>query len=325
MKQTIATLSKSVFLLVLLFANTAFSQDYSRVDNLVKAYPKSFSGPQKLADEINSDFSSETDKVRAAFTWIALNIHYDLKAYKSGGSMIAYSYSSEADRLAKEKQFRIQYAEKTLRSKKGVCQDYSALFHTVCEAIGVKCIAIIGTSKAHPSHIGKLPKANDHEWNAVKIGDKWKLVDVTWASGSVDMQTGKFANDFNDGYFFTEPEVFFLNHFPEDKRLLMIDKTAQDFAELPLYYGPYIDSDYEFASPEKGIISASAASVPFQIIDFPGGKISYAFTSEGRIRDIQPGKSGNATVFEIPITARNRGFLTIYVNNQAVASYKIGK
>ncbi len=320
-----ATLSKSVFLVLLLMASTVFSQDYSRIDNLVKTYPKSFSGPQKLADKINSDFTSETDKVRAAFTWIAMNIRYDLKAYKSGGSMIAYSYSSEADRLAKEKQFRTEYAEKTLRSKKGVCQDYSALFHTVCDAIGVKCIDIIGTSKAHPSHIGKLPKGNDHEWNAVKIGDKWKLIDVTWASGSVDMQTGKFVTDFNDGYFFTEPEVFFLNHFPEDKRLLMIDKTAQQFAELPLYYGPYINSDYEFASPEKGIVPASASSIPFEVIDFPGRKLSYAFTSEGRIRDIQPRKEGNATVFEIPITARNRGFLTVYVDNQAVASYKIGK
>jgi len=322
MKKNIQTL-----LLLLLFATaTAFSQDYSKVDDLVKTYPKSFSNPKKLAEKINTDFTTETDKVRAAYTWIAFNIRYDLNAYKSGSNMIAYSYSSEADRLAKEQKYRVEYAEKTLRSKKGVCQDYAALFHIVCDEIGVKCIDILGTSKAHPAQIGKLPKASDHEWNAVKIGNAWKLIDVTWASGSVDTQTGKFQNDFNGGYFFTEPEVFFLNHYPDDKRLLMIDKTDQDFAALPLYYGPYIKSNYEFASPAYGIISIAKTSIiPFQIIDFPGGKISYVFTNEGRVRDIQPIKKGNATEFEIALNARSRGYLTIYVDNQAVVSYKIEK
>ena len=316
-----------ILLLLLLFVSaTAFSQKYSNVDNQVKTWPKSFSSPQKLADKINADFKTEEDKVRAIFTWIALNIKYDLKAYANGTNTIAYSYSGEADRLAKEQKFRLEYAEKTLRSKKGVCQDYSALFHTVCDLTGIKCIAIIGTSKAHPSHIGKFPKADDHEWNAVKIGNEWKLVDVTWASGSVSMETGKFQSEFNDGYFFTNPEVFFLNHFPKDERLLMVSKTAQDFAELPLYYGPYVKADYEFASPEKGLISASVSNVAFQIIDLPqGSRISYVFTNEGKIRDVQPRQSGNTTEFAIPLSARSRGYLTIYINNAAIASYKIEK
>ncbi|MFT3793155.1 transglutaminase domain-containing protein [Flavobacterium sp.] len=323
MKKTIATQSKALCLLLLLFGNTLFAQDYSKVDNLVKTYPKSFSNPNKLAEKINADFKTDEEKVRAAFTWIALHVNYDLKAYQSGGNMIAYTYSGEADRLAKEKQYRLEYAEKTLRTKKGVCQDYSALFHVVCDAIGVKCIDIIGTSKAHPSHIGKLPKANDHEWNAVKIDDQWKFIDVTWASGSVDLQTGKFKSEFNDGYFFTEPEVFFLNHFPQDKRLLMIQKSEQQFAELPLFYGAYIKAGYEIATPEKGIISASTAPILFQVIDFPGGDLSYDFSSEGIFHEIQSIQKGNATEFSIPMTSRSRGFLTVYVNQQAVVTYKI--
>ena len=323
MIKTIATHSNKLYLLLLLIATTAFSQDYSKVDNTVKTYPRSFSSPKKLAERINTDFTSETDKVRAAFTWIATNIKYDLKAYKSGGSMIAYSYSSEADRVAKEQLYRQKTADKTLRSQKGVCQDYASLFHIVCDFMSVKCIDIVGTSKAHPANIGKLPKASDHEWNAVKIGNQWKLIDVTWASGSVDTQTGKFTQDFNDGYFFTEPEVFFLNHFPDDKRLLMVAKTEQEFAELPLYYGAYIQAGYEFASPEKGLLSAAASSIPFKIIDFPGGKISYVFTNEGKVREILPKQQGNTTEFDIPMNTRSRGFLTIYVNNQAVATYKI--
>lgn len=320
MKKNLQTL-----LLLLFFAASAFAQDYSRVDNLVRAYPKSFGSPQKLADQINADFTTETDKVRAAFTWIALNIRYDLKAYQDGTNTVAYSYSSEADRLAKEQEFRIRYANKTMSTKRGVCQDYASLFHIVCDAIGVKCIDILGTSKAHPAQIGKLPKALDHQWNAVKIGNEWKLIDVTWASGSVDMQTGKFKQEFNDGYFFTAPEVLFLNHYPDDKRLLMIDKSPQDFADLPLYYGNYVKANYEIASPEEGIVSAASGNVPFKIIDFDGGKIAYVFTNEGKVRDIEPRKSGNVTAFDIPLTTRSRGYLTIYVNQEAVVTYKIDR
>ena len=324
MIKKISTYTTSLCLLFFFAATTVFSQDYAKVDQLVKSYPKSFSSPKKLAERINADFTTETDKARAAFVWIAHNIQYDLKAYKDGTNTIAYSYSGEADRLAKEQKYRLEYAQKTLRSKKGVCQDYSALFHTVCDEIGLKCIDIIGTSKAHPTQIGKLPKTSDHEWNAVKIGDSWKLIDVTWASGSVDTKTGKFVSDFNGGYFFTEPEVFFLNHFPDDKRLMMLNKTDQDFAVLPLYYGPYIESKYEFTSPAYGIISLSKTSVvPFQIVNFPDGKITYVFTNEGRLRDIQPRQQGNITEFDIPMDARSRGYLTLYVDNKAVVTYKI--
>lgn len=309
--------------LFLLVAQSVFAQ-YSKVDALVKTYPKSFSNPEQLAAKINRDFSSDDAKARAIFTWVATNTTYDLRAAKAGSGTIAYSFTDEADRLRKEQQFREKYAQKTLRSGKGICQDYSALFHTLCNLTGLQCIDIVGTSKSHPTHIGKLPKQNDHEWNAVKIDGRWKLIDVTWASGCVSTQTGKFVPEFNDAYYGTAPEVFFLNHFPDDERFLMIDKNDSDFAELRLYYGPYIKSDYEIAMPEKGVLSAKSGVIAFKIIDFPEhSKIAYVFTSEGKVYDASPRRNGQLSEFEVTLNGRSRGFLTIYVDRSAVATYKI--
>lgn len=314
-----------LIVLFLLMAQTAFPQ-YSMVDALVKTYPKSFSSPEQLAAKINQDFGSDVAKARAIFTWVATNTTYDLRAAKTGSGAIAYSFTDEADRLRKEQQFREQYAKKTLRSGKGICQDYSALFHRLCDLTGLQCVDIVGTSKSHPTHIGKLPKQNDHEWNAVKIDGRWKLIDVTWASGSVSTQTGKFIPEFNDAYYGSAPEVFFLNHFPDDKRFLMIDKNESDFAELPLYYGPYIKSNYEIVMPEKGVLSAKSGVIPFKIIDFPEhSKISYVFTSEGKVYDASLRKNGKLCEFEVTVNSRSRGFLTIYVDRSAVATYKIEK
>lgn len=307
---------------MLFFFLNATAQDLASVDLKVLSYPKSFASPEKLAAQVSVDFVSDADKVRAAFTWIAHNITYDLKAYKAG-SVVAFAYSSPEDKIRKEIQYRQKAAEKTLRTKKGVCQDYSSLFHVVCEAMGVKCIDIIGTSKAHPAQIGKLPQTNDHEWNAVKIGDRWQLVDVTWASGAVDTQSGKFVPKFNDGYFFTPPAVFFLNHFPQDERLLMLPRSKQDFADLPLYYGAYIKSGMLFVTPVKGVISGT--SIPFRVEHFEGGKLSYVVSGEGVMHDIDPEKDDTATVFDIALNARSKGYLTLYWNGESLVTYKIAR
>lgn len=329
MQKKLPNLKNLLLITVFLVADLMYAQDYSRVDNRVKAYPTSFASPEKLAETINKDFASETDKVRAIFTWIATNVKYDLAAYntiRNGSGGIAYSYSSEKEKQQKELEFRLDLAKRTLKTKKGVCQHYSALFHTLCDLTGIKCMDVPGTSKTSLVHIGKLPVSSDHIWNVVRIADKWQFIDVTWASGSVDGKTGKFVSRFNDGYFFTTPEVFFLNHFPDDKRMLMVEKTAEDFASLPLYYGEYIRSGYEFAAPQNGILSASGSTVTFSIKKLPAdATVAYVFSSESLLRPMAVIQKGEISEFAIPLTSKSRGYLTLFINNKSIASYKIAR
>ena len=186
-------------------------------------------------------------------------------------------------------------------------------------------MTITGTSKTILTHIGKLPKASDHAWNAVKVGETWRLIDVTWASGIANLETGKMMQQFNDAYFFTQPAIFFLNHFPDDKRYLMTDKTAEEFAELPLYYGKYLKSGYEFITPEQGVFSLKdTQSIVFQIADLPENSlVAYVFSNDNKIIPLNLQRKENTTRFEILLTKRNRGYLTIYVNNESIVAYKI--
>jgi len=324
--KNILTNLKLLSCIILLTTGTAFSQQYSKIDNTVKNYPESFSTPEKLAEKINQDFSTDEEKVRAIFDWIAFNVRYDLGAYRdiANNGQIAYSWKSEEERIQKEFKFRRDLAAKTLKTRKGVCQGYTALFHTLCDLTGIKCIDIIGTSKTNPAHIGKLPKASDHVWNSVKIDNSWRFIDVTWASGAIDTQSGKFVADFNDGYFFTAPEVFFLNHFPDDKKMLMLDRSEKEFAELPLYYGGYIKAGYEIASPEKGIFSANSDAIPFSVIDLPvNSNVSYVFTGDNTIRPTAVRRQGNISMFDVAMNNRARGYLTIYIDNKSIVTYKI--
>jgi transglutaminase/protease-like cytokinesis protein 3 len=304
-----------------LVSTFSYSQ-YENVDAIVKEYPRSFSNPQKLADKINADFSKPDEKARAIFTWIGSNVKYDMKAYyKISNNAIAYSYTTQEDKMEKDREFRLKLVNNTLRSGKAVCEGYSSLFTELCSLTGLESVIITGTSKSHYSQIGKLPTASDHAWNAVKIDGKWKLVDATWGAGIVDSETKKFRPYFNDSYFFTDPEKFFLNHYPDDEKWLMTDKSAEDFAALPFYYPQYLKSNY-IINADLGFISfPKNVAVKFNIRNLQDSDRLYYITSRNNILDkLNVDSDNNFVIYPSP---KLSGYLTIFVNEKPLVSYKI--
>lgn len=303
---------------------TAYAQDFAKVDAAVKAYKAA--DIDKLAAQINKDFSRDDEKARAIFTWLATNIKYDLAALNGPQrGPIGYSYRTEEERQAIRNKIKMDMATKTFKSKKAVCEGYATLFVVLADKTGLQAEMIAGTAKSHPDHIGKLPVNSDHAWNAVKIGNEWKLVDATWGAGTVTGQKPQFNFRFNDGYFFTEPDAFFLNHFPEDQKWLLTKKSKEQFADLPLYYGNYLDGGYEFVSPAAGTFkNAKAGVVPFKVKNLkPTDEVAYAFSSTNTYTPVKPLQNGEVSEFEITLDNKARGYLTIYINERSVASYKI--
>lgn len=92
-----------------------------------------------------------------------------------------------------EKAFR-----KTLKGKRGICQDYSKLYKAMCDATGLECVIVTGDARDFFKpyrHIHDNPPA----WNAVKIGGQWQLLDVTWGPGYLHID--KFTRKLATGYF----------------------------------------------------------------------------------------------------------------------------
>lgn len=321
-------ISKILYIILLLVTfSAADAQDYAKVDNTIIAYPKSFSDTDKFAAKVKTDFTRDDEKARAIFTWIALNVKYDLAAYGVNERPAAYTFKSQEEKVAHQKKFKEDLAAKTLKSKKGVCQGYSTLYAVVAEKAGLEVVIIPGTSKSHPAHIGKGPGAKDHAWNAVKINKEWKLLDTTWAAGVVTGEKPVFAFKFNDGYFFSTPDVFFLNHFPDDKKWLLTNKTEEDFANLPLYYGNYLAEGYEFLSPQMGTFSNQQQGIiSFKIKNIkPGDTVHYAFSRDKAYREVKLAQNDGITAFDVPLAANSSGTLTIYINQKSVAAYRVVK
>lgn len=186
-----------LFLLFIVIPNTIFSQtiddvDYSSIDNKALEIPYSKTENTKdIADYFNSQFRTDSEKVRAVFIWVASTISYDLK------------YSSETSENRDHKILR------ALKTKKGICQNYAALFTDICNKMNVKSYVVEGYTKQN-----QVVSRQSHAWSASLIDGVWFLYDPTWGSGYV--MNGQFEKQINSDYFQQNPNTFITTHMPFD-------------------------------------------------------------------------------------------------------------
>ncbi|HEU4497675.1 MAG TPA: transglutaminase domain-containing protein [Flavobacterium sp.] len=320
------SLKSKVLLLMLFCFLVASAQDFSKVDAAVSGYPRSFSKPEELASKISRDFSGEEDKARAIFSWIAFNIRYDVESYFSNSAPkgVSYRYSTPEEKLQKERQLKLDKIGKVLRTNSALCHGYALLFEHLSSLCGLESVFISGNAKTAIGDIGRLPKESQHAWNAVRINGKWKLLDVTWAAGTVDPKKRTFAARFNDGYFFTPPEAFVLNHFPEDRSWTLGNFTEKEYAAYPLYYPEYFKSRFRILAPESGtIIIEKPKAVSFKIEGLDrNAQVFYALSPGDMPEKAVLRRAGGVAEFDVFING-GASCLTLYVSQKAVAAYKI--
>ena len=100
-----------------------------------------------------------------------------------------------------------------LYNRKAVCGGYAALFKELTSRMGLDCLVVNGKpdpKRSDPS----VADWTEHAWNAVRIEDKWYLLDTTWGAGGSYLK-GPWVKSFNERYFLTDPEV--LGHTPSYK------------------------------------------------------------------------------------------------------------
>lgn len=172
-----------------------------------------------LALNITRGLSGEQKKVDAIFKWVTDNIEYDIEALKTNRKYPAFIIESH-DSLEAEKEYNEAVALMVVNRKKGICDGYARLFKSLCNHSGIQCEVVPGRSKDIFDD-----KLGLHAWNAVKIQNKWHLLDATWASGSFTYGSDTFIKKLNNFYYLTPPEKMFVNHLPNDQKWTLLDKA----------------------------------------------------------------------------------------------------
>ena len=203
-------------LLFILSTNTIFAQkatlnEFSEIDKKALQLPDSLTKTtDQIAGYINSNFTTDKDKSRAIFIWIATNIQYDID------NMYAINfYEKREDEIAK-----------ALSTRKGVCENYASLFTDICKKSGIKSFVIEGYTKQN-GFADYIP----HAWSAALIDGSWFLFDPTWGSGYVS--GGKFFKKINNEDYKASPAKLIKSHMPFDYlwQFLNYPVTNQEFYE----------------------------------------------------------------------------------------------
>lgn len=194
-----------LFVFVIKFS---IAQDFNNraVDYLALQIPDSkTNSTESIAGYIIAHFNTDMEKARAIYVWVTTNIKYD-------------SDSANAINLGVNHDAKITAA---LRRRKGVCENYAAIFNDICVKSGLTSFVVTGYTKQG----GSVDKTG-HSWCAVCIDDTWYLCDPTWDEGGI-----------NSKYFLVQPSEFIQSHMPYDPlwQLLNYPVTHQQFYSGNIY------------------------------------------------------------------------------------------
>ncbi len=166
--------------------------DFSLMDYRLHIPAKETYSTASIAGYVQANFKTDREKLRAIYTWVITNIRYDTDSmYQINWSM----YPEEK-------------ISATLRRRKGVCENYAALFTDIALKSGFQSIVVSGITRQS----GSVSKAG-HSWSAVCLQQEWFLCDPTWDN-----------NDNGDTKFFLiSPAQFIESHFPIDPLWQLLD------------------------------------------------------------------------------------------------------
>lgn len=217
--------------------------DYAEADRIALNIPASqTNSTADIAAYINKNFDTDNNKVRAIYTWVISHIRY------STDSIHRVILNEDRDQL-------VTFA---LRRRKGVCENFAAIFDDICKKCGLRSFAVEGYTKQNSS-----VDRTSHAWNIVYIDKKWSAYDPTWDAG----QSSTFYQPVRTNYFKIAPSVFIQTHMPFDPMFQLLDYplTYKEFnngsirAKNVAKYFNYTDSinKYEKAEPLERYIGAT--------------------------------------------------------------------
>ena len=241
---------KQMKLIMLLFLSTTLNaqkvgvNEYSSIDKKVLQLPDSLTKTtESIANYLTTTFKTENERVRGIFVWVAANIQYDVE------NMFAINfYERKEDKISKP-----------LKTRKGICENYAALFNDICLKSGIKSFVIEGYTKQN-----ELADYIPHAWCAAFIDSAWFMFDPTWGSGY--LHDRKFYKKLNNHYFKVQPSTLIKAHMPFDYlwQFLNYPITNQEFYDGKTQqnkskpYFNYIDSIlvFEKQNPVEQLVSS---------------------------------------------------------------------
>lgn len=287
----------------------------SRIRNVGKELmEKIFVEPENtlptVVTKLINGLPDQYQKTKVLHDWICDNIAYDVETAFEIGINRPQDYIS------------------VLKNKKAVCAGYANLFNQMCKLASIESIGISGYSKGfgYKGYIGSNP---DHDWNAVKINNKWFLIDVTWDAGHVDRKT--YIKNYSTDYLFLDSRPFLYSHLPEEDKYQFYAPVinSSQFVEEPYIAGVYFRYGLELKSDLPRYNNTFSDIFKFEL-----GMRNTNVNLTSTVRTEQEvnisgaswrGRSGNIVsfIYDVPDTQQYKGIVFARMNNDKVIQERL--
>jgi Transglutaminase-like superfamily len=182
---------KKVLVLLCLFAavpslQAQLRQEINTLNAAVINIPDTASGTAtSLTSYVNAHCNTKYEKIHTLYNWVTTHISYN------ADSVYYFNWSKPAAIVATT----------TIQRRKGVCENFAALFTELLTRSGIPAWMITGYTKA----AGTVTYTG-HSWCAVQLDGAWWLCDPTW--DATDNQSTKWL--------MVAPDDFLQTHMPFD-------------------------------------------------------------------------------------------------------------
>lgn len=303
------------------------STDFTVANNIAKLnYGHELDNLPVLAHKLTHKLDSDVEKFRAIYIWVCENICVDSN---QGNKVLNKRRKLKSDSIA-YKSWNDNYLDNTFKrlkkQKKAVCTGFAYLIKELCFLVNIDCEIINGFARTATTNSESLELAN-HSWNAVKLNNKWYLVDAIWASGYID--NGRFIRDYNDGYFLADPVLFAKSHYPIKKEWLLNNELEDsEFNASPIIYGETYKHNIIPEYPKALITEVvKNESIKFQLKELKECDISeiklvqYIGKNEYLLKIENIKNNDNTITFTSKL--KHKGWYDVHlkINNDIVATY----
>lgn len=195
----------------------------------VRAMPASVeTSPEAVGRYLAAQERDPWRLARAVHDYVADRVVYDVESYRAGV-------------------YPPQDALTTFRTRRSVCAGYAALFEAIGRAAGLTVETIVGRARG----VVREGMGEGHAWSAVKLDERWRLVDTTWDAGYVSADG--FHKRYRTEYFLTPPEVFLTKHFPDEARWQLMDRPRSpgEYLRAPALDPGFFAAGLRLVSPDR--------------------------------------------------------------------------
>ncbi len=144
---------------------------------------------RELANSITVGVDTDYNKAKAIYKWVCNNMWYDTYKYQTNDG----SYKG------------MQPLGTILKTKKGLCTDYSLLYSELLKSLGIPCFIVQGfadSTNRTPEFSMEAPLDVNHAWNLAFVDGRWINVDTTYGSLNKDFKGDKKTLPINTYLYF---------------------------------------------------------------------------------------------------------------------------